>query len=320
MSIEDNIVLKRPDIKQSTLATYMNSLKNLRKRIDEKTDLEDTGFLQNYEKVMKALNDMKLTTKKNKITSVLVELDAETKKDEKLIDRYQKALKNLNDEYVKFLKTQTKTDTQKENWLEYDDLVQVFNDIMADVKHNKIGKKDSLDNKDFDLLQQLVILRTYLDHPVRNDFADMRVITSKEEKKLSEDDEGNYLVLLPKNKKQFVLNDFKNRDKIGKKRLDVSPPLNKIINLWLKHNKSGYYLVMKDRKRPLNPNGITKYLNKIFMKRTNKKIGSSLIRHIVISKVTENQPTILEEEKKAQDIEDKFLHSGGMNKLYRKVD
>lgn len=320
MAIEEAIVLKRPDIKQSSLKTYLVSLKCLRKNIDGKTELENTNFLQDYDLVMDSIKDMKITTKKNRITSILVALGSDLELNTKLIDKYQNKLKELNDQYSAFLKTQKKTDTQEKNWLEYNDLVEVYNNVMKDIKHNKITTKKQLNNADFDLLQQLVILRTYLDFPLRNDFADMKIIDHKEYKKLDDNDDQNYLAILPKNKKQFILNDFKNKKKIGRKRLDVTQSLNKLINLWLKHNTSGYYLVKTDRKTPMNPNNITKYLNKLFMKKTGKKIGSSLIRHIVISKITENEPTIEEEEEKEKAIENKFLHSKEMNKLYRKID
>lgn len=320
MSIEENIILNRPNIKQSSLNTYLVSLKNLRKKIDGITELDNTKFLNDFDKINNILKDEKLTTQKNRITSILVALSADNKKNESLIDKYQKKLKDLNDEYSSFLKTQKKTDTQEKNWLDYEDLVDIFNDVMKNVKKDKITKKEKLDVKEFDLLQQLVILRTYLDFPLRNDFADMKIIDSKEYKNLDSDDENNYLALLGKNKKVFILNDFKNKNRIGRKELQITPSLNKIINIWLKHNKSGWYLVKTDRKTPMNPNNITKFLNKIFMKKANKKIGSSLIRHIVISKLTEGQPTIKEEEQKQKEIENKFLHSGEMNKLYRKVD
>jgi hypothetical protein len=146
----------------------------------------------------------------------------------------------------------------------------------------------------------------------------MKIISGEDYVKLKENNK-NYLVVFKKNKKQFILNDFKNKQKIGKKQLDITPSLNKVINIWLKFNKSGWYLVKKDRTTPMNPNNITKYLNKIFMSNTGKKIGSSLIRHIVISKISENDPTIAEEEEKEKAIENKFLHSKEMNKLYRKI-
>jgi len=320
MGIEENIITARPDIKQSSLSTYLVSLKNLHKLLDNKTDLENTKFIQDYDNVMNVIDkEAKITTKKNRLTAILVALGSDTEKNDELITKYQKKLKELNDEYNIFLKTQKKTDNQAKNWLNYSELIEVYNDVMKDIKKEKINTKTELNDKEFDLLQQCLILRTYLDFPVRNDFADMKIIYSDEYKKLKNSDEENYVAILPK-KKLFILNDFKNRKRIGRKILEITQSLNKVINIWLKHNKSGYYLIKKDRKTPMNPNNITKYLNKIFLKRSGKKISSSLIRHIVISKISEGQPTILEEEQKEKDIENKFLHSSEINKLYRKID
>lgn len=57
---------------------------------------------------------------------------------------------------------------------------------MNQVKARDINKKESsmhLNNRDFDLLQQYVILRTYLAFPIRNDFADMKIVNLREYKK-----------------------------------------------------------------------------------------------------------------------------------------
>lgn len=320
MTIEENIILARPDMKQSSLYTYLVSLKNLNRLMDNNTNLDNTKFLQNYDKVMATINkETKITTKKNRLTAILVALGSDTNKNNDLIDKYQKKLKELNDEYNIFLKTQKKTDSQANNWLNHNELIQVFNEVMKDIKRDKINTKIELTDKEFDLLQQLLILRTYLDFPLRNDYADMKIIYSDDYNKLKDTDVDNYLAILPK-KKLFILNDYKNKKRIGRKIIEITSSLNKIINIILKHNKSGFFLVKKDRKTPMNPNNITKYLNKIFIKRSGKKISSSLIRHIIISKLSEGQPTILEEEKKNQEIEDKFLHSSNINKLYRKID
>lgn len=101
------------------------------------------------------------------------------------------------------------------------------------------------------------------------------------------------------NKKVFHINQFKNRKRLDTKTLNVTPKLNKVINLWLKHNNSGYYLVKSDRKTPMSPNNITKFLNKIFIKNADgKKISSSMIRHIIISNDLKGEKTLVQLKKK----------------------
>ena len=186
MTIEENIITSRPDIKQSSLSTYLVSLKNLHKLLDDKVDLDNTKFIQDYDKVISVIDkEAKITTKKNRLTAILVALGGDEKKNDDLIDKYQKKLKELNDEYSIFLKTQKKTDTQDKNWLNYSELIEVFNEVMKDIKREKINTKIELNDKEFDLLQQCLILRTYLDFPLRNDFADMKIIHNDEYKKVN---------------------------------------------------------------------------------------------------------------------------------------
>ena len=59
---------------------------------------------------------------------------------------------------------------------------------------------------------------------------------------------------------------------------------------------------------------------KIFIKNCRKKISTSMIRHIVISNMLKDEPTIAEKDNNKKQIEDTFLHTKEMNDLYRKVD
>jgi hypothetical protein len=308
----------------------MSALKKIRKKIITDKPLNgeimSTDFLQDYDKVMNVVNEeKKITSKKNKLTAILVALNADNPKNTELIDKYGNDLKSLSEKYLSFLKTQKKTETQEKNWIEYKDLIKIINKVMRQVREKELTKKkegDELTNKEFDLLQQYVILRTYIEFPLRNDFADMRVMKNEEFERLpkSETEKNNYLVVYSNTKKEFHINQFKNQKYIGSKVLKIPNPLNRVINLWLKHNKSGYYLVKTDRKTPMSPNGITKFLNKIFLKYTGKKISTSMIRHIVISKTLKGEKTIKQKEEEAKKIEDKFFHSKNVNQLYRKVD
>jgi hypothetical protein len=324
MGIEENIKKTR-DIKASSLKTYISALKTLKKKLsdDDDTSLTDTKFLHDFDDVMKVINaEKKITSRKNKLTAIIVALNSDKKKNKKLLDKFGTELKKLSEKYMEILKLQKKTDTQKKNWIEYKDLIIIINKLMAKIKVKDINTKKEISNKDFDLLQQLVILRRYLTFPLRNDFADMPVVTEEELSELTKEQQTsqNFLVITSKSKKQFHINQFKNKKFMGSKILDIPKELNSIINLWLKHNKSGFYLVKCDKESPMNPNGITKFLNKIFKRFVNKKISTSMIRHIVISHDLKNQPTLKEKEKKENEIENKFLHTKEMNQLYRKID
>ena len=168
------------------------------------------------------------------------------------------------------------------------------------------------------------MLKTHLEFPFRNDLSEVKNIDIEKYDKLTdiEQHKNNWLIKYPKNKMVFVLNNFKNAKKIGSKNYNVPKNLVNLYKIWFKFNTTDNFLVSKrNRTDPINANTQTKYFNSLFHKYyPDKNISSSLIRHIVISHFSENDATIEELEKKAKEIENKYMHSQSMNQLYRKID
>ena len=274
-------------------------------------------IFEDFSKIKEYLNKYALTTKKNKITAIIVWLKSQDTDDKKLIQRYLNYLDELNDKYNEYLNSNEKSDTQKKNWVDYNELVKFSDKLTKKVKIEGIRTKDKIDKTEFKLLQDLVILRTYLEYPLRNDFADMKVITKKEEETLPDD--KNYLVL-DGSKMSFNINEYKNRERLGKRVYKIPKSLSILYKIWLKHNNSGWFLVqLSNRQTPLSPNNLTKYMNKMFKKEYGKNISTSMIRHITISEMNKDKPTIEEVKKENEEVENRFLHSKKMNDQYRKT-
>lgn len=321
----DLIKLRRPNICEATFNTYDRQLTKMYLDLGNKGIPKNTKFLQDFNKVEEYINNLKkLTTKKNKLTAIIVGIDADKnfKNKDELKDKYQKKLKELNEEYNEFLKKQIKTPTQEKNWIEYETLVDIANDLVKKVKGFKT--KDNLEKYEFEALQNAILLKTHLEFPFRNDLSEVKIIEQDDYDKLNEKEQlkHNWLIKYPKNKMMFVLNNFKNWKKIGSKKYNVPKKLVNLYKIWFKFNKSNYFLVSKrNRMLPINGNTQTKYFNSLFHKYyPDKNISSSLIRHIVISHFSEDQPTIAELEMRAKKLEDKYMHSASMNALYRKID
>lgn len=325
MTLRDQIKASR-NIKDNSLDTYMLALRKVYEAVEgEKIDeIESNDFLKKYDVVMRYINNLpKLTSKKNKLTAVIVAISTNKKDNSDLIDKYINDLSKFNEIYLSELTKQKKSVTQEANWIDYEDVIKIQNKIKREIVHQQFLKNKELTNPQFDLLQQYVLLSTYIEHPLRNDFADMKVMKSTAYKALDDDIkfENNYLVLGPKNQKQFHINNYKNVRSLGSRVFDISSKLNRLINVWLKYNKSGYYLVKSDRGTPLNSNDLTKYFNRLFKIQANgQKISSSMIRHIIISHELKDTPTLKQKEAKDEKIQNKYLHSAGMNQLYRKID
>ena len=316
------------NIKESSLNTYMSCVKKLFRELKEKDETEpkNLDFIKDYDKVIETINSEKsLSSKKIKLTTVLVLLGIDEDKDKaeikELYKKFNTKLQDLNNQYMSFLKEQRKTPAQEKNWVEFDKIIKITNNLMQDIKNRELQDKKELTNQEFRLLQQYVVLRTYLTFPIRNDFADMKVLSLSKYNKLPEEErrDNNFLVI-NKGKKEFRLNQFKNIKTLGSRVYKIPAKLNRVINLWFKFNTSGYYLVKKDRVTPLTPNGITKFFNVLFKKYTGKLVSTSLLRHIMISHHLKNEKTLKEIEAEEKKVSDLYMHSKRLNNLYRKID
>jgi len=321
-NLSNAIQKARPQLKHNSLNLYVTSLRTLYKRLhgDDKDEMT-VDFLKDKKTVMKDIETHCINSKKNILTAVLVALSSEAKKDESLIEFYQLKLKELSEKYNSFLEKQEKTDTQKNNWIEYDTFIGVINGLLEKIKKGDFLKKIKLSRPEYVLLQKYVILSFYQVFPMRNDIADMKVLTKSKYDSIDKDEKNknNYFVTEQKGFKIY-LNAFKNVSRIGTKTFDIPEKLGKIVKIWLKYNKSGYLFTLGNGLSPLSPNGVTKLLNSIFLKACDgKKISSSMLRHISISEKLKNEPTLVEKKKEEQKTEDTYMHSSAMNEKYRKL-
>jgi len=325
MTIEDNIKKARPKLSENSIKTYLNSLKTIKRCLGLDSTLNNTDFLEDFDKVVECLkeNSTKMTTQKTKITAILVALSSEPKPDEDLVNKYKKHVDGIAKEYNKWLEKQEKTDSQQKNWISYQEILAVANDLLKQYNiFRKIPKL--LSNTQFRTVQNYVMLRTQLQYPIRNDFANMKIVTSKEYEKIPQDvkSKNNYLEVVNNKTKIFHINNYKTVKRLGAKSYNIPKDINTILNQWLKINKSGW-LFVKPHKRniPLSEGDVTKQFYLLFNPYfPEKNISTSLLRHIIISHEKANDPTIKEMEEKKKQIEDKYLHSKGLNDLYAKKD
>jgi hypothetical protein len=323
-SLRTQIKKSRKEITESSINAYIISLRMLHDKCveDHKGEQLDSKFLHNFEKINKCLEEIEnKNTRKNRLTAILVALDSEEKPDKKLIDKYQTVLKTLMVDVNKQINSQEKTETQKNNWIEYDDIKKVLNKMLEDINKDNLWTKEKLSKTEYGLIQKYVLLRFYVSHPMRNNVSNTKVLSQKEYDDLKEDDKNshNYLIR-EKNKYKFMLNNFKNVKRIGKKEITIDDNIAKLLSKWLKINTSGWFFTLNNKTEPLTSNGVTKIMNSIFSEYADgKKISTSMIRHISISDDLKNELTIAEKKKKEEATENKYQHSSSMNDTYRKI-
>ena len=182
---------------------------------------------------------------------------------------------------------QHKTEKEEENWVSWARLNKVRRHYRTQITNKNFLKKktaDTINNSDFWLLQSWVVSALYTLHPpVRNNYI-MTVIDEKEYKELNQADkqDTNYLVVKSRQYKYFALNSYKTVAIHGPQKIDIEPPLNAVLNIWLKFNDSGF-LLLNNRKEELTQNGLTKLIQKTFRPTGKDNISVNMIRKIYLT-------------------------------------
>ena len=303
-------------LRPSSLNAYASNMNKLHKLMFDK-EITGLDFLKDKKKVMKTIEEKKLSTRKTYLAAIVVTLMA-FEKDEKLIKYYRDEMEDLAKQFNADMEEQKKSETQDKNWVSLAALRKEMRKYRNELNEKGIFKKDAddLTNKEFDLLQKWIVASLYIldeNPPLRNDYI-METISNKNYEKLTEEQkrEKNYLVIKSRNNKMFSLGEYKTSGKYGTKTIPVGKKLNSALNIWLKFNKTGH-LLLNSKREPMTANGLTKYLQKTFAP-TGKNISSSMIRHIFISDKFPAQ------NKEKEEVAEKMAHSVNQQTLYSKKD
>ena len=176
--------------------------------------------------------------------------------------------------------TGEKSEKQKENWIEWKDVVEKNAEQRKQMA--SLAEKKSLTQKEMDEVLQALVLSLYVCiQPRRNqDYLDM-VVVKKWSEELPKD--KNYLDLTGE---RFIFNKYKTAKKYGKQEVPIPVELLDVLVAYLKHHpfykqsKSAVPFLINAKGEPLTAvNSITRLLNKMFK----KKLGSSMLRHIFLT-------------------------------------
>ncbi len=320
MSLTEKIK-KANDISDSSVKVYTQNLKNLYRYITGENIevIEDKHLIKfkDIKNVLKALNKFKDSTIKNYLVAVLIAFKLSDKYN-KEIEVYNKHIAELQSKVNDYYDENKKSQNQKTNWLEYKEVLNVLQELKTEVNNKKLLEKDNLTTRELDLLQQYLVLSLYSGArgipPLRNDYSNMEIIKEQDLK----DKKGNFFVLRTKGNPYFLIQEYKTSKKYGTEKIEISNKiLKQLIKNWLKYNDTEYFLINPTTKTPMTPNGISKYISKIFKKRRDKTISSSLLRSIYITnKYKDNLST-----KEKKDLAEDMLHSKTMSEtVYNKIE
>jgi len=292
MNIKEELKQLRPNLSDGSLKTYTSILKNLHKKVFEKTEIEKSDFNE-CRKILEHLQDMP-SSKRKTILSALVVL---TDKDE-----YRETMNGDVSNYNKEIDKQEKTDTQKENWIEQEQIQEVFKRLENDAKI--LFKKLNKTNTDIQQIQNYVIvalLGGMFIAPRRSlDYCEMKIRNINK-------DEDNYI-----DKNKFVFNKYKTSKTYGKQELAIPQQLKNILNRWIAVN-NGDYLLRDKNGNKMTSTKLNQYMNRIF---GGKKIAVNAMRH---SYLTDKYKKTSEEHKQLEKDMNDMGSSINMADVYIKL-
>jgi len=144
--LKDYIKSKRPTLSPSSVITYNSILRNLYKKVFDSGDI-DTKKFDDTAKILDHLKELPPNKRKTILSALVIITD-----DKKYRDLMLEDIKEYNAEIGK----QEKTETQKENWVEGDDIKTLWNNLKRNT--DLIYKKSHLTPSDLQQIQSFIIV------------------------------------------------------------------------------------------------------------------------------------------------------------------
>jgi len=281
--IVEAIRKNKPEIKDGTLKTYVSLLKSLFYKHHEKSDDINFDWFSNQSHIIELLKDKPASTRKTTYAALI-----SISKDN---DQYKKALMADGKEYNDWVDTQTKSKTQEENWLSFDEVKKIYDSYYIKIK-SLLNSKEPLSVKELNNLQDFIILAltsgVWISPRRSLDWIEMKTTISKNIDKAHD----NYI-----DKNEFVFNKFKTSKFYSSQKVEIPKGLKAILNKYIKLNPYEYLLTDNSGKKLSNVR-LTQKLNSIF----GNKISTSLLRHIYLSDKLKNAPAIKELQKLSSEM------------------
>lgn len=294
--------LKSKNITESSLKLYLNNLR----RLNGGEFPKSFTFLKNTEKILADLEKYKPNTRRSYLISIVTTLKHDPKL-KKLYSIYYEHLDKYNKDGAK---NNDKSETQKENWINQDDVKETYNKMTEEVKPLLEQKK--LSPSEYEKLIRWTTLSLYvLQKPRRNADYQLCLIVNS----LKPDDADKSFNYLNLGDNKFYFNNYKTKGTYKTQVVDVSPELMDVVKSYLKFHPHAKNLKKKSGSIPFlvdfegNPftavNAVTRMLNKVF----GKKIGVSMLRSIFLTDKYSDQMKEIKEDASAMGTSTNTIQS-----------
>ena len=284
--LEEKISKNRPNIKASSIKTYISCLSNLVKKMDGELDIK---FFDNTKKILSYLEDKTSVQRKTCLSALFILTQDEDYQKPMLED-----IKKVNEQY----KEQVKNKKESDNWIEQEDLQAMYNTYLKIA--NDIFKKKEWSNSDITELQKyflLAFLGGYFFPPRRSqDFTELKLKNFDKEK-------DNFYF-----KGCFYFNVYKTAKSFGEQKIELPVDIDKMVKKYMKKIDNEYFFFNPKTGNKFTSPNITLMINSIF----GNKISVNMLRHFFLSNKYKDIPALLEMEDTAKKMGHDIKTSLGM--------
>ena len=285
-------------ISDATVTTYNSALNALARDLGYEVELlypDGYHWLANSEQVINVLKTMPYTTQNNKLFAIKYALNLADAPSE-LYTPYTDYVGVVKDALAKSKAEKTKSDREEANWMEKADLEIILEDLKKNLPL-KINRMEQYRN-----VMKYLVLKIHIETPLRNDLADAKIYFDPNNEDLEEiatNDNYNYILVISPVSAKYINNQYKTKKKYKQINIDFSPRLALDLHHYAKEiieytsaavidpkqveTTNNLFLVNNERDK-MNRNSYTKFMKTIFAP-YEKKIASTMIRHIIVSDV-----------------------------------
>ena len=295
-SLSKSLKEKRPNLSEGSIKTYAYILKSLYSKLTGRNDLQDVEkVFDDTEKVLEFLKTVEPNKRKTTLSSLYVLTGKQVYRENMLQD--------INS-YKQDIGKQEKTESQKENWVDKEDIEKKYK--LYKTQANKLFKNKNLNANETQILQNyiILILTSGLFFPPRRslDWCELKVRDIN-------DKTDNYILTTGK-KQYFKFNIYKTAKTYGEQTVEIPKEVSLILKKWI-HIISPEcdYLLFDSKNNKLNSVKLNQRLNGIF---DNKKVSTSMLRH---SYLTSKFGYMIEENKQL----DKTMTEMGSSKTQSQI-
>jgi hypothetical protein len=333
LTLSEIILNARPESKPSSVKAYERILN---KFINMPDNLGGVEWVENYEEIEKFIGDLKLakTTERNYYVALMIYVEGIN--GGKFTDKWQtlpeyETYKNkvdfLNNEYKKAKEEKGATEKQLDNMVPREDILKALEGLIPEIRKIRSGLDWSsgggaVNKENSRTFMCYVLAMIYMEMPVRNEIANLKVIGQRDYNKLiknaTEPIRDNFLIVR-KDVSVIARHKYKTSDQYGSVETPLPKSLRPLINAWIKYRNvlegEDKYLFpdlqpMPGSKSSTAELNLTKTLQRFFKKLIGKEISTTILAKIKFQSLVDKKS--LDNLKEASAIRGTSLGTAGL--------